>query len=163
MNFDYGSLLIRAWQITWRHKAIWGLVILSILPSFLLFPLFLIPVFFLEGGGEAGSSDTTGLVLFILMPVIFIIAIAGNYVVGAAASSSATLGIVRAEHSVGSLRFMDLLRDGLAYFWRILGVMLFIGVTLLDKIPALQGAVGRGDDSVQQAMERTATFHVNLG
>lgn len=127
MNFDYGNVLTRAWQITWRHKAIWMLVILSILPSFLLFPLFFLPIFLLTDSGE---SAVPGLVLFVLLLIAFIIVMMASYIVGAVASSSVTLGIVRAERGTGSLRLMDLLRDGLAYFWRILAIMLIVGLML---------------------------------
>lgn len=127
MAFDYGDVLTRAWQITWRHKAIWMLVLLSVLPSFLLFPLFFMPIFFLGYGGE---SAVPGLVLLALMLIVFLIAMAAAYLIGAAATSAVTLGIVRAERGTGSLRLMDLLKDGRAYFRRILAIMLIVGLAL---------------------------------
>jgi hypothetical protein len=53
-----------------------------------------------------------------------------NYAVRSVSISAATLGVVRAERGEGSTKFMDLLKDGLPYFWRILGVMLVINLTL---------------------------------
>jgi len=127
MTFDYSNVLTRAWQITWRHKAIWVLVLLSVLPSFLLFLLFFLPIFFLGDGGE---SAIPGLVLFALMLIVFLTTMAASYLIGAVTTSAVTLGIVRAERGAGSLRLMDLMRDGLAYFWRILAIMLIVGLML---------------------------------
>jgi hypothetical protein len=127
MNFDYGALLTRTWQITWRHKVIWLLVALPLVPSFLLLPLIFLPMLYLAGGGDA--SDPAGLVYLILILITFLLVIVANYILGAVSSASATLGIVRAERGSGSLRLMDLLQDSLAYFWRVLAIMLIVGLT----------------------------------
>lgn len=129
MSFDYSALLTRSWQITWRHKVIWLLVALPLVPSFLFLPLLFLPMLYLASGGEAGSSNPAGMVYLILILIAFLLVTAANYIIGTVSSASATLGIVRLERARGSLRLMDLLRDGLAYFWRILAVMLIVGLT----------------------------------
>ena len=44
--------------------------------------------------------------------------------------SSVTLGVYRVELSIQPIAFKDLLKDGLQYFWRFLGVSLLVGVSI---------------------------------
>jgi hypothetical protein len=130
MNFDYGSVLTRAGQIIWRCKSIWGLLLLPMLAGslpFLLFLAFLIPVI---AKADAGISNAAFNFLTVVLVVILAVFTPVNYGVRALANSAATLGVVRAERGAGSTRFADLLRDGLPYFWRTLGVMLVVNLTI---------------------------------
>ncbi len=45
MNFDLSNILTRSGQITWRHKSIWGLLLLPIVVAFL--PFLMLAIFFL--------------------------------------------------------------------------------------------------------------------
>ncbi|MCE9645453.1 MAG: hypothetical protein K8S20_05580 [Chloroflexi bacterium] len=130
MNFDYGSVLTRAGQITWRCKSIWGLLLLPMLAGslpFLLFLAFLAPVIM---KADADISSAAYNFLGVVFLIIFAVFTPVNYGLRALASSAATLGVVRAERGEGSTQFMDLLRDGLPYFWRTLGVMLIVNLTI---------------------------------
>jgi hypothetical protein len=131
LNFDFGNVLTRAWQITWKHKALWVISALPMILSFLFFPLFVLPVYFLpdtEGQREMFQSAE------IILPVIFFIVFAFLFVVSFLLSgvsmSAATLGVFRAERGEGDLSFASLLSDGMQYFGRILGVLLIINLTL---------------------------------
>jgi len=62
--------------------------------------------------------------------LIFVLSTLVNYAVRTASISAATLGVVRAERGEGSTKFMDLLRDGLPYFWRVFGVMMVVNLTV---------------------------------
>jgi hypothetical protein len=130
MNFDISNILTRSAQITWRHKSIWGLLMLPMVIAFL--PLMLFGVFFLViiniTNGDTSNFIYFGLALIFLL--IFLISTIVNYAVRTVSISAATLGVVRAERGEGSTNFMDLLRDGLPYFWRILGVMSVINLTI---------------------------------
>ena len=130
MSFDYSSILTRAGQITWKHKSIWGLLALPMVIAFLPFMLF--SIFFLIvmtiTKGDVPDFIYFSLALIFLLTIV--ISTIVNYAVRTASSSAATLGIVRAERGEGSTKFMDLLRDGLPYFWRILGLMLVVNLTI---------------------------------
>ena len=130
MNFDLSDILTRSGQITWRHKSIWGLLMLPMVVSFLALMLF--GIFFLVimniTDGDIPDFIFVGFGLFFLLTLV--ISTIVNYAVRAASSSAATLGIIRADRGEGSTKFIDLVRDGLPYFWRILGVMLVISLTI---------------------------------
>jgi len=130
MSFDYSSILTRAGQVTWKHKSIWGLLALPMVIAFLPFMLF--SIFFLIvmtiTKGDVPDFIYFSLALIFLLTIV--ISTIVNYAVRTVSSSAATLGIVRAERGEGSTKFMDLLRDGLPYFWRILGLMLVVNLTI---------------------------------
>jgi hypothetical protein len=130
MSFDYSNILTRAGQITWKHKSIWGLLMLPVLTAFLPFILFFILFLVIIGIAEWDVSETMFVVLTIVFLLLFGLSAAVNYAVGSLFNSAATLGIVRAERGEGSTKFMDLLRDGAPYFWRILGLILVVNLTI---------------------------------
>ena len=124
MNFDYGSVLTRAFQITWKHKSFWLLLMIPVLISFLIFSGFAAPVFFMEG-----DEDAAGFV-FAIWGIVLLFGIAFSFVAGTAGATSVTLGILRAERGEGSTSLMDLIRDGLPYFGRALGAALIVQLTV---------------------------------
>jgi hypothetical protein len=130
MNFDLGNILTRSGQITWKHKSIWALLMLPIIVAFL--PLLLFLIFFLIivtiTGSDIPDFIYFGLALIFLLTIVVSTII--NYAVRSVSNSAATLGIVRAERGEGSISFMDLLKDGLPYFWSILGVMAVVNLTI---------------------------------
>lgn len=130
MNFDISGILTRAGQITWKHKSIWGLLILPMIVAFLPFILFLIFFLAVMTITDGDISDTLFVILVLVFLMTLLVSTVVNYAVRSVSISAATLGVVRAERGEGSTKFMDLLRDGLPYFWRILGVMLVVNLTL---------------------------------
>jgi hypothetical protein len=130
MSFDYSGILTRAIQIPWKHKSIWGLLLLPMVVAFL--PLILFFIFFLIVTTimKGNISDVMLAIMAVVLILTSIFSTVVNYAVRSASISAATLGIVRAERGEGSTKFMDLLRDGKPYFWRILGVMLVVNLTL---------------------------------
>ena len=130
MNFDLGNILTRSAQIPWKHKSIWGLLTLPMLVAFLPFLLFFIFFLILMGITEGNMPDFMYIGLALIFLLTLVISTIVNYAVRTVSISAATLGIIRAERGEGSTKFMDLLRDGLPYFWRILGVMAVINLTI---------------------------------
>ncbi|CAG0952363.1 hypothetical protein ANAEL_00137 [Anaerolineales bacterium] len=131
MNFDLGDTLTCAGKISWRHKSIWGLLMLPMLVAFVPFALFVVLFFSVIWVAEADLPGIAYAVLGIVFLLLFVLTTAVNYMVSSLCSSAATLGIIRAERGEGSTKLMDLLRDGRPYFWRILGVTLAVNLTLL--------------------------------
>jgi hypothetical protein len=126
MKLDFGKVLSQSWGITWRHKTIWILILSPIMLSFLFLPFIIGPLFFLD---EQTSGANKTVILTVMLSVMIVFGVI-NILVNAVFLSSATLGVVRADRGEGSLSFIDLLRDGAAYFGRILGVMLIISLTI---------------------------------
>lgn len=124
MNFDYGNVLTRAFQLTWQHKSFWLFLMIPMLITSVIFLSFVVPVFLLEG-----NEDMMGLVLAVWIGVVSLGFLA-SLLAGTAAIASLTLGILRAERGEGSLSFMDLARDGFQYFGRALGVVLIVQLTI---------------------------------
>ena len=122
MNFDYGNILTRTFQITWKHKVFWGILSVPMIISFAIFPIMFLFLYFFEENQttEIGALITLGFFFF-----TFIIVIAFT-ILQVFALSAVTLGIVRVERGEGSLKFIDLLQDSREYFWRQLGVFLII-------------------------------------
>ncbi|MCC6300653.1 MAG: hypothetical protein IT314_15295 [Anaerolineales bacterium] len=129
MNFDIGEVLTRAVQITWKNKIFWLFSALPIAVNFLVFPVATLPMIFfdIDSRGQPILFENP---IFIILLILFTVAVSVlGFVAYIASASSLTLGILRAEDGSGSLHFRDLLKDGMQYFTRILGIGLLVGVT----------------------------------
>lgn len=124
MNFDYGNVLTRALQITWKHKSFWLLLMLPVLISFFIFAAFVAPVFLLEG-----NEDQAGLVIVLWVGIVGLGLII-SFLLSTMGMTSVTLGILRVERGEGSTSFIDILRDSFAYFSRAFGATLIIQLTV---------------------------------
>jgi hypothetical protein len=124
MNFDYGNVLTRALQITWKHKSFWLFMMLPMLIASGMFVAFAAPVFFLSE-----NDETMGLVLAGWLAVGILGSIV-NFIVSTAGMTSLTLGVLRTERGDGSTSFIDLVRDGFQYFGRALGAVLIIQLSI---------------------------------
>jgi hypothetical protein len=127
MNFDYGKLLTRTLQITWKHKVLWAILIFPILPSIPAIPLMFGYIFILE----EGTSQFSGPILGIIGVLLFILFSIVSVALYAFSTSAVTLGVIRAENDSGSLNFMVLLKDGLQYFWRQAALFLIFQASFL--------------------------------
>lgn len=122
MHFDFGEIFTHAWQITWKNKVLWALTILPFLVSLLIIPFWLTFVFINEPNPDAMlrfmQNPVWVTVASILYVGIFVVSIFSQVI----SRASVTLGVYRVEMNESSMKFTDLLKDGLAYFWRVLGV-----------------------------------------
>ena len=126
MNFDIGAVLTRAWQITWKNKVLWGITALPILPVFLLFPFWLVLVF-MDGFDPNKIESWVENPAFVILGVIFyLIIIVGSVALQIISRASVTLGIFKVETESQPVVFVDGLKNGLRYFWRIFGVLALI-------------------------------------
>lgn len=131
MNFDLGDVLSRAWQISWKHKALWviGIVygfLVSIMFAMMFFPA-LFPLFL-------QSSRTDLMVIFIIVSVTaFLLFTLALYPISSVAQTALTLGTLDVEHKAERLVVTALVKRSFPYFWRVLGLMLLysIGVTVV--------------------------------
>ena len=125
MNFDYGEILKKAAQITWRHKSFWVLMILQMLPVILIFPFLFLSVFFLENNGGRMEG-----IYVIVAGVIFFLIFISSFFIAAYSHSATTLGIIRVDRGDGNTGLMDLMRDALPVYARSLGLFLSIQLTI---------------------------------
>jgi hypothetical protein len=126
MNFEIGEVLSRAVQITWKHKVFWGFIILPMLAGFLIIPLTLSPIILMDGGSFGPPSYFENPIFIVLFIGLHLLLALVSLVLTAIGYSSLTLGIVRVERGEEGLIFKGLLRDGMKYFPRMLGVLLLL-------------------------------------
>ena len=126
MNFDYGNILTRTLQITWKHKAFWGILTLPLLGYFAIFPFIFAFIFLLEENPSSKINTVFVIAFFVLVSLLILV----SMILQTYAASAVTLGIVRVDRGEGSLRFMDLLNDSREYFWWQLGVFLIVQLSI---------------------------------
>jgi len=126
MNFDYGEMLGRSWQITWKHKVLWFLTLIPLLLSSLFLPFYFGPLLLLD----ESVSDPEGTAFLILMLVFIVIFGLVGVLINGVFMAAATLGVIRADRGEGSLSFSGLLQDSARYIGRILGILLIIGLSM---------------------------------
>ena len=126
MNLDLGEVLSRTWQITWKHKVLWIYGFLQTLASFLLLPLVFIPAFALLMSGSLGEFGrfATEPWFFLIFIVAFLVFILALYPLSVLINGALSLGVLRAERGEEKLYFMELIRESLPFFWRLLGLIL---------------------------------------
>ena len=140
MNFNFGEVLTRAWQIIWKHKVLWVFGILASCG---------------QGGGGGGNSgggggntgfDTQGpnlppqvmgwleaieqniqtyvIIAIAVICIIWIIAI----FLGTIGKVGLIRGTAQAEGNVEKLIFGQLFSESMPYFWRVLGLSVLLGL-----------------------------------
>jgi len=135
MNFDFGNVLTRAWQIIWKHKVLWIFGILASCSRG-------------NGGGNSGGSRSSNsapdqfgyqfeqfsswmqdnwwiiaiLVLFVILLTLVFTAI------GYIGRIALIKGTHKAEQGAESLPFGELFSESLPYFWRVFGLSFLVGL-----------------------------------
>lgn len=157
MNFNFGEVLTRAWQIIWKHKVLW------------IFGVFAGCSRGNGGGSGVGGSGGTGsgdqpfpemqrtfeqigqwindnpwiVVTFVLLVSVLVVL---SLFLGTIGRIALIKGTYRAEQGAERLIFGELFSDSVPYFWRVFGLSLLIGLlALLVFIPlALFGVLTAG-------------------
>jgi hypothetical protein len=79
---------------------------------------------------DENLSETAGTAVMVIFISLGILLSIGSTLLYVVSSSAVSLGVVRLERGEGSMTFMDLLKDSFVYFWRELGVMLLIQLSI---------------------------------
>ena len=149
MNFNFGEVLTRAWQITWKYKVLW---IFGILASCG------------RGGGNGGGgnggggssggprsgpgynpnnpfpSDTFQQIgqwltdhwwVIALVVLVFIVLIVLSIFLGTIGKIALIKGTFKAEQGAESMSFGELWSESQPYFWRVFGLSFLIGLIFL--------------------------------
>jgi hypothetical protein len=159
MNFNFGEVLTRAWQIVWKHKILW------------VFGIFAACSRGNGGGGGGGGGDGTGpggqpfpqlqqtfeqigqwisdnpwiVAVFILLILVFVVL---ALFLGTIGRVGLIRGPYQAEQGAARLVFGELFSESMPYFWRVFGLSFLIGlIFLLLFIPlvlfgVLTGGIG---------------------
>jgi len=157
MNFNFGEILTRAWQIIWKHKVLW------------IFGVFAGCARGGGGGGGAGRGVGTEsgeqpfpqlqqffaqigqwiqdnpwvVALFALLVIVLVLV---SIFLGTIGRIGLIKGTYQAEMGAERLNFGELFSESMPYFWRVFGLALLIGlIGLLVFAPlALFGVLTAG-------------------
>jgi len=147
MNFNFGEVLSRAWQIIWKHKVLWIFGIFAGCSR--------------GGGGSGGSgvrggngpgnqpfpqfqrlfdqigqwiSDNPWIVVVIVLLVLVLVVL--SIFLGTIGRIGLIRGTYQAEGGAERLNFGELFSGSMPYFWRVFGLALLIGLlSLLVILP----------------------------
>lgn len=138
MNFNFGEVLTRAWQIIWKHKILWVFGIFAGCSG--------------GGGGGGGGGFSNGnqpfgefgrmmervgdwisenpwiIALFVLALIVFIVL---AIFLGTVGRIGLIRGTYQAEQGAESLVFGELFSGSLPYFWRVFGLSFLVGLAFL--------------------------------
>jgi hypothetical protein len=151
MNFNFGEILTRAWQITWKYKVLWIFGILAGCSQG-------VGNGGSSGGGNSGPDYSNGpsgfdlppelqrltkvleragdwLVenwwIFIVLGVVVLLLILLSIFLGTVGRIGLIKGSYQAEQGAERLSFGELFSDSLPYFWRVFGLSFLIGLAFL--------------------------------
>lgn len=139
MNFDLGEVLTRSWRISWKNKSLWWFGVLSSLLVMFLLLLFILPLTipFLARDRVSELFPVTLVGFLVIFPLFLLI----SYVIGGITQASVTLGVLKAGNEEEKLSLVELIRNGLPSFWRIVGVMFLYATALLIVNLAVQAFI----------------------
>lgn len=147
MNFNFGEVLTRAWQIIWKHKVLWIFGILAGCGR--------------SGGNFRGNSGSGGsgapgqpnippqlmqivrvieqnLTTFIILGCIVLLLIwALTIFLGTVGRIGLIRGTFRAEEGAEHLIFGQLFSESTPYFWRMFGLSLIVAIPVLIMVGAI--------------------------
>jgi len=147
MNFNFGEVLTRAWQIIWKYKVLWIFGILAGCSRG-------------GGGGSGGGGGNTGFetqapdlppqlerwfriiaenatqYILIAITVLCLIWIVVLFL-GTIGRIGLIRGTAQAEGGAGKLIFGQLFSESTPYFWRMFGLSLVIGLPVLILVAIL--------------------------
>lgn len=167
MNFNFGEVLSRAWQIIWKHKVLW---IFGILASCS------------QGGSRFNSSNSSGsgnggtgptnlppqleqffetisqnATAFIAIAVALVCIF---WIVAIFLGTIGRIGLIRGTSQVESgiehLIFGQLFSESTPYFWRIFGLSLVVGLPFVILIGAFAAALIVFGISMSQGSDASA-------
>ena len=137
MNFDIGEVLSHAWQITWKHRVLWIIGILTGLFGSIIFPLMFSPILFpvLMQNSKTDVRPLLGVMIGLIIALLLFISV--SYPVSVLSQTSITLGVLIANNdNSDNLSATDLIKQSRPFFWRVLGIMLLyaVGIGLISLI-----------------------------
>jgi len=143
MNFNFGEVLTRAWQIIWKHKILWIFGVFAGCSRG-------------GGGGSGGGGGGNGfdfsgqppfsgdqvfnqigqwvsenLWIFVVIAIVVLILVVLAILLGTIGRIGLIKGTYQAEQGTEKLVFGELFSGSMPYFWRVFGLSLLIGLVFL--------------------------------
>jgi hypothetical protein len=127
VKFNFGEVLTRARQITWRYKNLWLAGIVMSLVGLLLVPISLAlnPAFSSFADPSEVNRQLPSMMLANVSVILLTVLSIPLFVIGISIPS---LGTFQLEQGRENVNFGHLIRGVLPYFWRILGIVLLVWV-----------------------------------
>lgn len=144
MEFDVRDVLRYAWQVTWKHRALWVISALPLLPALVYLPI-LAYAFLSDDIMNELPRFLNNPTSILLSFTVVIVTIAVSLFLQVFSKSAMTFGLVRLEAENESPTFAALRRGGQTFFWRTLVTLLLggLGMAILSAIlSACLAAIG---------------------
>src|SRR5215208_3051731 len=140
VNFNFGEVLSHAWQITWKHKALWIFSALPMVPFIFYFPF--VFYFFLSNDFPNNipnllSNPASIAMLFFIV----VITVAISLVLQVFSRSATAFGIIRIEEQKVQPTFGEISKGGRTFFGRILGAMLLVSMGMMVVFAAFSACL----------------------
>ena len=148
MNFNFGEVLTRAWQITWKYKVLWIFGILAgctngggggngggnsgyrVGPSDSNLPPEM-KRFFHEMGNFVRWVEDNLWLFIAAMVLIFLVLMVISIFLGTIGRIGLIKGSYEAEQGAEKLVFGELFSTSMPYFWRVFGLSFLVGLAFL--------------------------------
>ena len=145
MNFNFGEVLTRAWQITWKYKVLWIFGILAgctngggggggggnsgyrVGPSDTNLPPEM-KRFFHEMGNFVSWVEDNLWFFVAIMVLVFLVLMIISVFLGTIGRIGLIKGSYEAEQGTEKLVFGELFSTSMPYFWRVFGLTFLIGL-----------------------------------
>ena len=138
MNFNFGEVLSRAWQIIWKHKVLWIFGVFagcsrsgggggSGIESGTQQPFSELQRFFEQIGQWIDNNPWIIAVFVVVILVLIVLSI----FLGTIGRIGLIKGTYRAEQGTEQMIFGELFSESMPYFWRVFGLSLLIGLLFL--------------------------------
>ena len=133
---DYGSVLKKGWEITWKNKGLWILGILSGCTSGAGNPS---QGFNYTTSGQeypglertlAGVPEEMWILIFAVLAIVALLFFVGIVVLSILGQAGLIAGVAQADET-GSVKLKEAWKLGLPHFWRLLGLAVVLLVVVL--------------------------------
>lgn len=144
MEFDVRDVLRHAWQVTWKHRALWAVSALPLAPALVYLPV-LVYAFLSDDVMNEIPRFLNNPTFILLLFIVVLVTIVVSLFLQVFSKSATTFGVVQLESGRSTLSFAQMIRGGRTFFWRTLVTLLFasLGMAILSAIfSACLAAVG---------------------
>lgn len=130
MSLNFGDIITRAWQITWKQKALWGASFLAMLAVYLTFPLSFVPLFTIITERDPNRWFDNSLP-WILMGVGLTATILFSLGIMPLVRAALTVGALKMERGAEKVSFREIFSVGRAFYLRLLGLTFLYTATVV--------------------------------
>jgi hypothetical protein len=129
VTIDIGEVINHTWQITWKNKVLWVFGMVVGLVFSIIIPLATVPAFLpmLMRNSDMRFTPLFGGAYFVILALVMLV----MYPLSVITQTSITMGVLHLEQENESLSLMEMVKRGLPFFWRVLGLMVLFAATIM--------------------------------